>query len=129
MCQERYQKIRRLAKTLGFPQSFLKKNQSELNQFCKTQDFLIMMRQHIHTFLNNLIFEQFNINKANKSVRVPDILSTYIQNNELVEEDKHATRQTFKFFVEPVGNNHDMIRSILKRRAWYHKVDSLKNHL
>ena len=87
------------------------------------------MRQHIHTFLNNLIFEQFNINKTNKSVRVPDILSTYIQNNDLIEEDKHTTRQTFKFFVEPVGNNHDMIRSILKRRAWYHKVDSLKNHL
>ena len=92
MCQETFQKIKRHAKILGFPQSFLRKSQSELNQFCKTQDFLVMLRQHIHTFLNHLIFEQFNINRVNKKVCVPDILQCYIQNNDLVEEDKHNSR-------------------------------------
>lgn len=65
-----------------------------MNQFCKTQDFLVMIRQYIHTFLNHLVFEQFNINKVNKKVRVPEILSSYVVNTDLVgvEEDKHTAR-------------------------------------
>jgi hypothetical protein len=53
-----------------------------------------MIRQYIHTFLNHLVFEQFNINKVNKKVRVPEILSSYVVNTDLVgvEEDKHTAR-------------------------------------
>jgi len=30
-----------------------------------------------------------------------------------------ASQKTYKFYVEPSGNNHTIVRSVIKRRGWF----------
>ena len=33
------------------------------------------------------------------------------------------TQKNYKFYVEPSGNNHSMVRSVIKRRSWFSSQD------
>jgi hypothetical protein len=62
MSQESYQRVIKLCKLLGFGQEITKKTQTEINQFLKTKDFLVILRVRIHILLNLVVLDQFNVN-------------------------------------------------------------------
>ena len=37
--------------------------------------------------------------------------------NEIVNQS--ISQKTYKFYVEPSGNNHTTVRSVIKRRGWF----------
>ena len=32
-------------------------------------------------------------------------------------------QKTYKFYVEPSGNNHSLVRSVVKRRSWFSSLE------
>ena len=71
-----YHQIIKLGKSLGMPSEFLRKGSEEMSQFLLTRDFIAMLKVHMHSLLNNVIFEQFNLNSKNEEIPVPKLLST-----------------------------------------------------
>ena len=55
-----YPKIVKLARKLGFPGEFCKKQPRDVMQFIMTKEFISMIRLCMHQLLNNLIYNQFN---------------------------------------------------------------------
>jgi hypothetical protein len=73
-----------------------------MNQFVKTKDFLVLLRVRIHTLLNSVLYEQFNLNQINERVPLPLLLcnlnSDLIDNTNNNEKQSHSQGgQTFKF--------------------------------
>jgi hypothetical protein len=52
---EKYPKVIKLAKLLGFNSEFYKKQFADMNQFIKTKDFLVILRVRIHSLMNAVI--------------------------------------------------------------------------
>ena len=63
-----------IAKILGLPNDFCRKEKTELSQFLLTKDFITMIKIHMHSLLNNLIYNQFNLSLKNEHIPLPKLL-------------------------------------------------------
>lgn len=120
LTKELHQKICTLSRKLGFPQEFSKKSLQSMNTFLRTKEFLTMVRINMHQLLNNVIYNQFNINAKNKDVPLPRLLKN-IAKNYICNDN-----QLFKFYTDTTGNNHTLVRALLKRRCWQNRMENLK---
>lgn len=84
---ETYNKIIRLAKVLGFPAEFTKKNITDLMTFLKTKEFIIMLKVRVHNLINGVVFEQFNVHNRNNRIQVPHLLKNSHMGGESATSD------------------------------------------
>ena len=78
-------------------------NVKELDaKFINSKDFVAILKSKIYCMLNSLV------------MRTDAPPST---------DQTAAASKTYKFYVEPSGNNHTIVRSVIKRRSWFTTQD------
>ena len=87
--------IRKLGKQIG-----IKLGVQELDaKFINSKDFVAVLKSRLYGLLNSIIMRK-------------TALET------LPEKAQH-----YKFWVEPSGNNHVLIKQVLKKRSWLNHVE------
>lgn len=115
-------KIVKLARKLGFPSEFCKKQPRDVMQFIMTKEFISMIKFHMHQVMNNLIFHQFNCQNSK--------IQPYLIKNVIFHLTCHGSQNSpvfYRFYTDNTGNNHVVVRQVLKRRPWLQRLESLKS--
>lgn len=91
--------------------------------FLKTKDFMVMLKAKLHAYYNKVCTSQFVI----KGQPTPFLLKV----PETKEENEPSSNSLssygiYRFYTDATGNNHPIVRQILKRRPWLFRVDKLK---
>lgn len=87
--------IRKLGKQIG-----IKLGVQELDaKFINSKDFVAVIKSRLYGLLNSIIMRKTNLEKP-------------------FDKSQH-----YKFWVEPSGNNHVLIKQVLKRRSWLNHLD------
>ena len=84
-----------------------------------------MLKVRVHNLINGAVYEQFNVHNRNNRIQVPHLLKNSHMGGESATTDV-ASPLFYKFYTDNTGNNHPVVRQILKRRCWYQRVDNLK---
>ena len=117
-------KILKLGKKLNLPIEFFRKQPTELMQFLLSKDFIQMMRIHMHSLLNNLVFEQFCPRETSENdLQMPKLLSNLMY--QFTSPLQEHSPNLYKFYTN-AGNNHVVVRQVLKRRQWLQRLESIK---
>eukprot|EP00347_Sterkiella_histriomuscorum_P014857 403359260 len=121
----------KLSKTLKIHLNAIQKQSSnELNQYVKSREFLQQSRLKVQQFLNEQVCKLF----SKESLNIIKGLETKVQVKEQLNAQNQAQNgssgvsQNFKFYVDNTGNNHQLVKSLLKRRSWMTSVDTLKSN-
>ena len=87
--------IRKLGKQIG-----IKLGVQELDaKFINSKDFVAVIKSRLYGLLNTIVMRKTPLKKP-------------------AEKAQH-----YKFWVEPSGNNHVLLKQVLKRRSWLNHVD------
>ena len=101
--------IRRLGRQIGLKFG----NVKELDaKFINSKDFVAILKSKIYCMLNAVVMRAASEKAAAQT----------IGGQESSAQKEHEIQQvakTYKFYVEPSGNNHMIVRSVIKRRSWY----------
>ena len=91
--------IRRLGRQIGLKFGSVKELDAK---FINSKDFVAILKSKIICMMNTLVM------KSSTGVVV-------------VQEPngQQPLQKTYKFYVEPSGNNHSLVRSVIKRRSWF----------
>ena len=96
--------IRQLGRQIGLKFGCVKELDAK---FINSKDFVAILKSKIFIMLNNIVVKPGSIgtHDVNTQSNVPNFQKTY------------------KFYVEPSGNNHSLVRSVVKRRSWFSSLE------
>ena len=106
-------------KALNFPSDILNlaKNKHEMIKYMKQKDFQILMKTRIHLHFNKMMVNQFNFENDRKENKHPELLKNFF-----TKQDRAALEspnlERYYYYTDATGNNHPVVRLILKRRPW-----------
>ena len=86
--------IRRLGRQIGLKFGCVKELDAK---FINSKDFVAILKSKIFCMLNAMVMKTSSLQDVHQSI----------------------SSKTYKFYVEPSGNNHTLVRSVIKRRSWF----------
>ena len=93
--------IRRLGRQIGLKFGCVKELDAK---FINSKDFVAILKSKIFCMLNGIVMKTGN---------------SLMNHNSHQDVNSSTCQKTYKFYVEPSGNNHTLVRSVIKRRGWF----------
>jgi hypothetical protein len=93
------------------------KNRHEMIKYMKQKDFQILVKQRIHLHFNRMMVNQFNFENDRKENKLPELVKSFFTKQDKSTEE-NPNIEKFYFYTDATGNNHPVVRLILKRRPW-----------
>ena len=92
----------------------------------KTKEFLVLVKTKIHQKFNKMIIQQFSFGAKYSEMAIPPICGGSKSLSEMIgTEAKDTAEVQFRYYTDTTGNNHHLVRQILKRRAWLQRIDTI----
>ena len=99
--------IRRLGRQIGLKFGCVKELDAK---FINSKDFVAILKSKIFCMLNGIV------------------MKTGVSLHQSQDVNSSACQKTYKFYVEPSGNNHTLVRSVIKRRGWFSSQELSQEH-
>lgn len=116
-------------KALNFPNDIqsLGKNKHEMMKFMKSGEFRVLMKTRIHIHFNKMMVNQFNFENDKKEYKPPELLKNFFTKSDHADKApmEGTLNERFYYHTDSTGNNHPVVRLILKRRPWLQRIDKI----
>ena len=114
-------------KALNFPTDIqnLAKNKHEMFKFMKQKDFQIVMKTRVHIHFNKMMVNQFNFENDKNFNKHPELLKNFFTKSDQEQTESTPYYERYYYHTDTTGNNHPVVRLILKRRPWLQRIDKI----